>query len=80
MIDNVFLNRIGLNEDQIILLTDELNRENRFRQILYSERVSPSAIEPIIRTTDLSEIDFSCEDLLREKIRVEWADFIPKRG
>ena len=80
MIDKAFLQRIGLNEDQITLLTDALNKESRYRQILLQEKVNPGAVEPIIRVTKLEEIDFRDEDLLREKIGVEWADFIPKKG
>lgn len=78
MIDNRFLQRIGLTEDQITLLTDALNKESRYRQILLQEKVSPGVIEPIIRATKLEEVDFSNEALLREKVKAEWSDMIVK--
>lgn len=78
MIDKAFLQRIGLNEDQITILTDALNKESRYRQILLQENVSPGVVEPIIRATKLEEIDLSNEDLLREKVKAEWKDMIVK--
>ena len=75
MIDKAFLQRIGLSEDQIIILTDALDKESKYRQILGSEHVGH--IESIMKLTDMSEIDLSNEALLREKIRAEYADMIP---
>lgn len=77
MIDKAFLQRIGLNEDQVTILTDALEKESRFRQILGSEHVAH--IESIMKITDMDEIDFSNEALLREKIRAEYDDLIPAR-
>ena len=76
MIDKAFLQRIGLNEDQITILTDALEKESKFRQILGSEHVLH--IESIVKMTDMNEIDLSNEALLREKIRVEYDDMIPQ--
>ena len=70
MIDAAFLNRIGLNEDQVKQLTDAMNCESRYRQILIQEGVSLGAVEPIIRATRLEEVDLTNEPLLREKLRV----------
>lgn len=78
MIDTVFLQRIGLNEDQIRLLKDGIDRESRYRQILLQEGVNPGAVESVIRATKLEEVDLSNEDLLREKVRVEWDGLIMK--
>lgn len=75
MIDNKFLQRIGLTEDQITILRDALDKESRFRKILGSEHVGH--IEEIMKLTDMNEIDLSNEALLREKIRVEYDDMIP---
>lgn len=77
MIDEAFLQRIGLSEDQISILSEEIEKESRFRQILESEHVGH--IESIMRLTNMSEIDFENEALLREKIRVEYADLIPSQ-
>ena len=78
MIDTAFLQRIGLNEDQIRLLKDGIDRESRYRQILLQEGVNPGVVESVIRATKLEEVDLSNEDLLREKVRVEWDGFIMK--
>ena len=76
MIDNKYLQGIGLNEDQITLLRDRLDRESRYRKILGSEHVMH--IEEIMKLTDIDSIDFDNDDLLRLKIRTEFEDFIPK--
>lgn len=78
MIDNEFLQRIGLTEDQITLLRDRLDQVSRYRQILLQEGVSPKYVETIIRATKPEEVDLSNEDLLREKVRVEWDGMIVK--
>ena len=78
MIDTVFLQRIGLNEDQIRLLKDGIDRESRYRQILLQEGVNPGVVESVIRATKLEEVDLSNEDLLREKVRCEWDGLIMK--
>ena len=78
MIDKELFCQIGLNADQISILEDALNKEKRYRQILLLEGVSPRVVESIIRTTKLEEIDLDNEDLLREKVKVEWSDMIVK--
>lgn len=73
MIDKKFLQHIGLSEDQIILLTDALRRESRYREILLQEGVYYKVVEKVVRATKLEDIDLSNEDLLREKVRAEWS-------
>lgn len=80
MISREYMERLGLTEDQITLLSEAMKKESRYRQLLSQERVSPTIIEAIMRTEDLEKVDFSNEDLIREKIRVEWADMIPKQN
>ena len=75
MIDNEFLQRIGLTEDQITILRDRLDRESKYRKILGSEHVTH--IEEIMKLEDVETIDLENEALLREKIRVEYDDMIP---
>ena len=77
MIDQGFLQKIGLTGDQITLLRSALDKESKYRQILLQEDILPGAVEKIVRKTKLEEVDLENEALLREKIRVEWADFIP---
>lgn len=76
MIDNVFLQRIGLIEDQITILMDALDKESRYRRILLQEGISPGAVESVIRVTNLEEVDLENEDLLRLKVRAEWNGLI----
>ena len=78
MIANIFLQEIGLNEDQITLLLDRLGVVSRYREILLQEGVSSGCVEKILRVTSPEEVDFSNEDLLREKVRAEWGALIPK--
>lgn len=73
MIDKKFLQYIGLDENQITLLTDALRKESRYREILLQEGVYYKAVEKVVRATKLEEIDLSNEDLLREKVRAEWS-------
>jgi len=79
MIDNDFLQHIGLNEDQILILKDGLDRESRYRKILLQEGISPGVVESVIRATKLEEVDLDNEDLLREKVRAEWDGLIVKK-
>ena len=76
MIDRVFLERIGMTPEQIGLLKDALDRVSRYRQILLQEGVDPKYAEMIINKTELEEVDFSNDALLREKVRYEWHGFI----
>lgn len=78
MVDRKFLEGLGLTEEQVSLIGDALDRESRYRRILLDENVNPGTVELILRATDLNEVDFSNESLLREKVRVEWEQFIPQ--
>lgn len=75
MIKRDFFEKIGLNDNQIELITEALEKESIFRSLLGREHVIH--IESIMRLTDVNEIDFSDEDLLRSKIRTEFSDMIP---
>lgn len=77
MISSKYMKRIGLTDDQITLLMDAQEKESRYRKILESEHCTH--IEAIVKITDMEKLDLSNEELLREKIRIEWDDFIPKQ-
>lgn len=79
MISREYMERLGLTEDQITLLSEAMKKESRYRQLLTQERVSPTIIEDIMRNEDLEKVDFSNEELVREKIRVEYDDMIPRQ-
>ena len=77
MISREYMERLGLTEDQITLLMDAQNKESKYRRLLESEHVLH--IEAIMRLTDLEKLDLSNEDLVREKIRIEYEDMIPRQ-
>ena len=76
MVDRKYLEELGLDEDQIARLMDRLNKESRFRQLLGQAGVTN--VELISIATDIREVDFSNERLLKEKILIEFGDMIPK--
>ena len=71
------MERLGLSEDQITLLMDYQDKESRYRRILESEHCTH--IESIVRLTDVDALDLSNEDLIREKVRIEYDDLIPRQ-
>lgn len=77
MISREYMESLGLNEDQITLLMDAQEKESRFRRLLESEHCTH--IEAIVRLTDMDSLDLSNEDLIREKIRIEYDDMIPRQ-
>lgn len=79
MISADYMERLGLTEDQISLLSEAMKKESRYRQLLSQEGVTPSVIELIVRNEDMEKLDLSNEDLVREKIRIEWEGMIPKK-
>ena len=77
MISREYMERLGLTEDQITLLMDAQSKENKYRRLLESEHCTH--IEAIVRLTDMESLDLSNEELVREKIRVEYDDMIPRQ-
>lgn len=75
MIDDSFLQGIGLTEDQIIQVRGRLDQISRYREILLQEGIDPKCVEKVIRSTKPGEIDLDNEALLREKVRIEWDGF-----
>lgn len=77
---NELIDSLGIEKEKAEAIKDNLRREAFYRNILFRAGVLPDVIELIMRTIDPAEIDISNEELLAEKARVEWADFIPKRN
>ena len=77
MISEKFIDSLGIEADKAQTLKDAIKKDSFYRNILYKLGIMPGAIEAIMRTVDLAEIDLSQEDVLTEKARVEWADLIP---
>lgn len=77
MITNEYIDSLGLAPDKAEELKTALKKDSFYRNILYKVGVFPGAIEAIMRTVDPADIDEAQADILTEKARVEWADFIP---
>lgn len=77
MIIDKFVASLDLEKGKADALRDALKRDSFYRKILYRIGVIPGAIEGIMQTVDTSDIDTAQEDILTEKARVEWVDFIP---
>ena len=77
MIGREYMERLGLTEDQITLLMEAQDKESKYRRLLESEHCTH--IEAIVRLTDMESLDLSNEELVREKIRVEYDDMIPRQ-
>ncbi len=78
MIRREYLGGLGLTEDQTASVMDILGNQIRFIKLLEREKVSN--ISAALRVTDIAEVDFDDEELLREKIRIEFSDLIPKQN
>lgn len=77
MISREYMERLGLTEDQITLLMEAQDKESKYRRLLESEHCTH--VEAIVRLTDMESLDLSNEELVREKIRVEYDDMIPRQ-
>lgn len=72
-----YIDSLGIDKDKADALKDALRKDSFYRGILYKIGVLPGAIEAIMRTVDPADIDETQAELLTEKARIEWADFIP---
>ncbi len=77
MVTNEYIDSLGIDKDKADALKDALRKDSFYRNILYKVGVMPGVIESIMKTVDPADIDETQADILTEKARVEWADFIP---
>lgn len=77
MVNNAFIDSLGIEKEKADALKDALRKDSFYRNILYKVGVFPSVIEFIMETIDPADIDETQEEILTEKARVEWAEFIP---
>lgn len=77
MVTNEFIDSLGIEKDKADALKTALKKDSFYRNILYKVGIMPGVIENIMRMTDTSTLEEDQEDILAEKARVEWADFIP---
>lgn len=76
MVSEKYLQKIGLNDEQIMQITNVMQKESRYRRLMYDAGIMPSVIEKLMSVTELSDADLSNEALTVEKIRAEWPDMI----
>lgn len=79
MITQKFLESLDLPPDKAAALQDALRKDSFYREVLHRAGIMPKMVELILRTVDTSGIDLEQGDLLTEKAKIEWADFIPQR-
>ena len=77
MVTNEFIDSLGIEKDKADALKTALKKDSFYRNILYKVGVMPGVIESIMKTVNPADIDETQADILAEKARVEWADFIP---
>ena len=77
MVNNAFIDSLGIEKEKADALKDALRKDSFYRNILYKVGVMPGVIESIMKTVNPADIDETQADILTEKARVEWADFIP---
>ena len=77
MVTNEYIDSLGIDKDKADALKDALRKDSFYRNILYKVGVMPGVIESIMKTVNPADIDETQEEILTEKARVEWADFIP---
>lgn len=77
MVTDKYIDSLGIEKEKAEALKDALRKDSFYRNILYKIGVFPGAIETIMKTTDTTAIDTTEVDLLTEKARIEWAEFIP---
>lgn len=77
MVNDSFIDSLGIDTEKADILKDALKKDSFYRNILYKVGVMPGAIESIMKCTDTAEIDPAEVEIMTEKARTEWADFIP---
>lgn len=74
-----YMKRAGLTEDQIKAIREGLRRESRYRELLLRHGVFYKVACLEADRADPDKIDLSNEELLNEKIKLEYKDYIIKR-
>lgn len=80
MITQEFLESLDLSPDKAAALQDAMKKDSAYRNMLHRIGVHPGAVEAIMRTVDAAALDTDNMELLTEKARVEWRDFIPQKN
>lgn len=80
MVNDKFIDSLELDREKAEIIKIALKKDSFYRKILYKVGVAPGAIEPILNMTDTSVLDESQADILEEKARIEWADFITTKN
>lgn len=80
MISRELLDGLNLPPEKAKELQNALRKDDFYRTVLYKAGIMPAVIPTIMRVTDTGGIDETQEELYIEKAKVEYSDFIPKRG
>lgn len=79
MITSEFIDSLGIDKEKADALKAALRKDSFYRNLLYKAGVFPGTIEEIMRVTDTSNVDEAQGKMLEEKIKIEWACFIPEK-
>ena len=80
MVNRDFLTRIGLTEDQVILLSDAIRKEHLLIDALLRAGVPGRHIRKILDATTLDEVpDGDTVEILTMRVAEEWSGFLPAR-
>ena len=80
MISKEFYASLDLPPDKAAALETAIRKEDFYRDALYKAGIYPQTIPAIMRTVDTSNIDETKQELYIERARVEWSEFLQKRG
>ena len=76
MVTNEYIDSLGIDKEKADALKDALRKDSFYRNILYKVGIMPGVIEDIMRITDTSTFEEDQAEILAEKAKIEWADFI----
>ena len=79
MVTNEYIDSLGIDKDKADALKDALRKDSFYRNILCKVGIMPGVIEDIMRITDTSTFEEDQAEILAEKAKIEWADFIIRK-
>ena len=79
MVTNEYIDSLGIDKEKADALKDALWKDSFYRNILYKAGIMPGVIEDIMRITDTSTFEEDQAEILAEKAKIEWADFIIRK-
>ena len=73
-----YIETLDLSDERLEALRDAAIKDAYFRTVLGRIGILPRMINNVMKLVDLDSVDLNNDDLMIEKARAEWADYIPK--